>query len=489
MHLPFLAAALCALGLAPAVRAQAPFPLPGTGDYTWQAVGDRNFKIESLALDSDGNAYFGTTIDSLYVLAPSPSGVPAGRWRGLPPPRGGMSAILPLDDAGDTLIVATFNGGRLSRTTNQGATWTVVNGPFSNPFRLGGPRYNGAYLVLPPGHAHAGRIVAGGSRIYSDDRGATWTDATATRGTAVEDYDIHTLTLLPSGRILAGGFWGVATSDDGGTTYQTTPFYGPYRYEADGLATLATPGSVQSGVPSCGLSDASLCEGAVVVSVDASGTDGVVASRTNDGGRSWAANVVLAQPDDGIGYGIVAGVVDVGPGPDGLGRAVAVLGRGMVYRTGDGGQTWQVAGRLPLDVSEGIHWAAYVVLGPDGHLWVRTIKAGAGPASVYRSAEPASSAFVVATEATPETGEARIRIEPNPSRGRAVVRLVLESPTEARVQVYDALGRSVAVLHDGPLAAGERSFVLDTSSWAPGVYMVRASGGGSRAEARITVTR
>jgi len=46
---------------------------------------------------------------------------------------------------------------------------------------------------------------------------------------------------------------------------------------------------------------------------------------------------------------------------------------------------------------------------------------------------------------------------------------------QAAVSAYDALGRRVAVLHGGPLAAGVHEFALDAASLAPGVYVVRAT--------------
>ena len=59
-----------------------------------------------------------------------------------------------------------------------------------------------------------------------------------------------------------------------------------------------------------------------------------------------------------------------------------------------------------------------------------------------------------------------------------------------RVAAYDALGREVAVLHDGVLAAGEHEVRFDAAGLAPGPYVVRASTAGGRAAARtVTVAR
>jgi hypothetical protein len=55
--------------------------------------------------------------------------------------------------------------------------------------------------------------------------------------------------------------------------------------------------------------------------------------------------------------------------------------------------------------------------------------------------------------------------------------------------VYDALGREVTVLHDGPLPASSRSFQLDGGSLPSGLYLVRATGNDFVATQRVMVLR
>ena len=345
-----------------------------------------------------------------------------------------------------------------------------------------GPEYPGASLALP-----SGRILAGGPLLRSDDRGASWTAVPQPRMTA----EAVAFARLPSGRVIATGRGGVLTSDDDGESFD-----GVARFEnkiTEGVTALATPGSRQAadatgGSPSCGLTDAALCDGAAVVVIDVTRPT-IEAFWTSDGGRTWSAPSPMPQPEDGIGISLVAGVVNTGVGPDGLGRAVAVLGRGVYYTTVDGGQSWQLAGRLPVTIGAS-DFAEYPVLGPDGHLWV--MMSTAGPS--HRAAVPERGAGVGAvpgrrSEAPPETGEARIRISPNPASMRASVRLSLDAPAEARIAVFDALGRHVARLHDGPLAAGEQAFALDTSALPAGVYLVRLVNGRRMESAPFTIVR
>lgn len=77
---------------------------------------------------------------------------------------------------------------------------------------------------------------------------------------------------------------------------------------------------------------------------------------------------------------------------------------------------------------------------------------------------------------------------PNPAAGRTSVRLRVEAPQTLRVVVVDALGRTVAVLHDGP-AAGTLTLGVDASRLAPGVYVIRATGASASAQVRLVVAR
>ncbi|MDX1420437.1 MAG: spondin domain-containing protein [Rubricoccaceae bacterium] len=65
---------------------------------------------------------------------------------------------------------------------------------------------------------------------------------------------------------------------------------------------------------------------------------------------------------------------------------------------------------------------------------------------------------------------------PNPTVGPVTISLHLADPQPVQVVVYDALGRRVAVLHEGSLPAGAHLLTLDTAALPRGVYVVRAVG-------------
>ena len=95
----------------------------------------------------------------------------------------------------------------------------------------------------------------------------------------------------------------------------------------------------------------------------------------------------------------------------------------------------------------------------------------------------------VAGEAAPDGAELSLAVHPNPASGRAEVPFALAASADVRLSVVDALGREVAVLADGPHAAGDHAASLDAGSLAAGVYVVRLRGDGAHAVRRLTVVR
>ncbi len=86
---------------------------------------------------------------------------------------------------------------------------------------------------------------------------------------------------------------------------------------------------------------------------------------------------------------------------------------------------------------------------------------------------------------------ATLAVWPNPSAGAVSVRLGSASGT-ATVAVFDALGRRVAVLHDGAVPDGGLSLTLDGAQLPAGVYVVYARVSGASAQTlvqRVTITR
>ncbi len=78
---------------------------------------------------------------------------------------------------------------------------------------------------------------------------------------------------------------------------------------------------------------------------------------------------------------------------------------------------------------------------------------------------------------------------PNPVSGTGSVSFGLSEATDVRVSLYDALGREVAVVTEGPRGVGRHTAWLDASALPAGVYVVRAVVGAEARPARLTVVR
>lgn len=82
-----------------------------------------------------------------------------------------------------------------------------------------------------------------------------------------------------------------------------------------------------------------------------------------------------------------------------------------------------------------------------------------------------------------------LTVAPNSLTHAARVALTVAETAHATVRVVDALGRTVAVLADGALAAGPHTLALDAARLPPGVYAVVATVGETRSVTRVTVVR
>lgn len=79
---------------------------------------------------------------------------------------------------------------------------------------------------------------------------------------------------------------------------------------------------------------------------------------------------------------------------------------------------------------------------------------------------------------------------PNPVRDDLRLGLTVSRDQVVRVTLSDVLGREVARVHDGPVAAaGRLRLVVDVRALAPGVYLARAEGVGWSSTHRVTVVR
>jgi len=470
-----------ALGWSTAVAAQT-LPLPPGAGFVWEQVGEAPFVNPSdLTFDDGGTLWDSDRVkwldmssgfpgvwvtptirfgDAILALGPHPAGGPA---------------------RSDTVLRAV---GLVARSTNGGATWVTVD-------TTGGD----ALYLVPAGHTYAGRILAGQATPYSDDRGATWRHPVSEPVMSVFDLislpppallpgaasgrDVAAPPGWPEGRIVGGGSQGLIYSDDGGETYFLSGYTG-FGHHVHHVDLVRRPDAHPLG------------PGPRLIALRDGAASGVVVYTSDDGGATWQQGMDLVEPNDGgvawrAGRGLHAlsepGEADPGAG----GRALAALGRGHLYQTEDGGETWQVVGRAPemLTQPNGVGAVNSTELGPDGRLYV-AVSGNGQPRWVWRTAAPV---VVAETESAPPAQSASVGIRPNPAAGRVEIVVTLARAGDTRVSVVDALGREVAVVSAGLLPAGATVIPFAQADWLDGLYIVRVEARGRVTSARMTVVR
>lgn len=156
------------------------------------------------------------------------------------------------------------------------------------------------------------------------------------------------------------------------------------------------------------------------------------------------------------------------------------------HRVGEG--AWTVAaahakGFAPIQASPGaaVEWTS-VDLSPGDHAF--RLRYGSG-------AEVAYSADVRLAMEMDEPFQVRAPA-PNPVRSRATMQVAVRDAQHVRADVYDMLGRRIAVLHDGRLPAGQiHTLSIDTAAMrlTSGAYMIRITGDTFTETQRFTVVR
>ncbi len=171
--------------------------------------------------------------------------------------------------------------------------------------------------------------------------------------------------------------------------------------------------------------------------------------------------------------------------------------------------------RVPNSAPAGGYTYRLLVSGPDGSLlgsdaFGATITAPLSAGTAERSGEaewlaydgegrllvpgtvtdlrPAAAGVQPAAASRQASGPA-VAAYPNPFARRTTLSLSLEAATEARLAVFDVRGRELAVLLDGPLAAGPHAVTFGGADLPSGVYVWRLVAGGEVQTGRLTLLR
>ncbi|MEM1041617.1 MAG: T9SS type A sorting domain-containing protein [Bacteroidota bacterium] len=275
-------------------------------------------------------------------------------------------------------------------------------------------------------------------------------------------------------------------------------FAGPPELAVIDTATDALLGTVNIGCPARFV----LADGDGDVFAVCNGTDQVVVFDTAAGN---VATTVTSTADLGSAFGLGQDAALLGSGDDE--RLLVVTATGLVpfdvdaYTFGSAIAIADTDARPVGAVGYDAERDQYILGRPDptnpfsaagtvtthsasGAL-LGTVAAGVFPDYVSVYAAPS-----VANEGPADAADfALTSVYPNPMADRAAVAFTLGQSAPVRVSVYDALGREVAVLADGPRAAGDHTVALDAAVLPSGVYLVRVSAGGRAATQTVTRLR
>jgi hypothetical protein len=129
---------------------------------------------------------------------------------------------------------------------------------------------------------------------------------------------------------------------------------------------------------------------------------------------------------------------------------------------------------LPLDAGVGLGHSVSSVVFAAGHVFASGSQTSAGSEPTHALTVVAGPDPLLGSDG-PRTGRATLRIEPQPARTVASVKLRLPRETDAEIGLYDLNGRRLAVLEPwGHRPAGEVTVALEARKLPPGIYLVRA---------------
>ncbi|MFC1573293.1 WD40/YVTN/BNR-like repeat-containing protein [Candidatus Eisenbacteria bacterium] len=278
--------------------------------------------------------------------------------------------------------------------------------------------------------------------LRSEDGGEHWMLLSGTIQYAATSIDVG-----PDGTIFVGGSDRVTRSLDGGDTWEPA-----WNGLADGYGIYCLAANPE--VPGHLLASNDLGEYV-----------------TRDSGDNWVPLFPVGSSWRNIAWGWSWVIV-----PDASRGSVvaAVSWNGRVVLSIDGGDTWEnETGTLATEVPVDLAFSPF-----DHNLYVVTASGG-----VFR-ALPIDPAGV---NVTALGKNALAFVCPSPFRSGEELSFALRSEARTRLEVFDIMGRSVALLLDRHMPRGRHALTWETSRLGSGVFFGRLESGGAVSTLRIVI--
>ncbi len=352
------------------------------------------------------------------------------------------------NDQNGNMLTGTM-GGKVYRSTDNGANWTRINNSMNVGY-IWSLAVNGATIYAATEQG----------LYYSTDNGATW-DTTELYG-----KDVRAVTITPNGNIYAGTWgFGIYVSTDNGATWNVTN---------NGLTAPAVHALIA-------LNNNTLL----------AGTFGGGVFRSIDGGATWGPLPV--------GFDFIWSMAKTSTG-----SIIAGTYGGGIFRSTDGGDSWFQSNdginslfiySVAVDANDNVYvsaWAAGVYVSSANTLNWRPIGLqGHGAGSMFVNLQngavfvgTSSGAIFRNDNPTAVTAEELIPAEfalsqnyPNPFNPSTKITFSVPSKSSVSLDVFNILGQKIMTLLSGEYNAGTYTVEFNASRLSSGVYFYRLQAG------------
>lgn len=347
----------------------------------------------------------------------------------------------------DTSKIPYSQAHTIFLSTNAGLDWKRMENPLPPPFYINAVHVlrNGELLV--EGHHYDGVQQRFGLWRYEPTSGSVAQIDTIPTDQFVEGQDGL---LYRFSRIYYGGY--LYSSDDDGRTWRKHPV-------ADSLATQLTNMKVGP-------------DGTIFILMAKPGISIGTLYRSTDRGITWTDITVLPHADRGFDYRnqLPALILednrlldtlhfDIDEHPFGSAESFYhYMGFGW---SDDKGDSWNAD-------TAALNWKniSAIALTPTGTPVVGTLSDG-----LFVDEPPAS----VRPELLAGRDERRLRVAPIPTTGNTTASFRLEKPGHVRLELFDLLGRPVALFADRLFEAGEHAILISLQNTVAGSYFLQLS--------------